>query len=287
MEIKKICIVGAGMMGHQIAQLAAMNGHMVSMVDVDIKIVQKAMDTIKGNLSKFYVAKGKMTQAQADEVAGRITGTTNLKEAVRGIQMVIENIPEILELKQQKFKELDEICAPDVVLASNTSGMMITAVGTLTKRQDKVIGMHFFNPVTVMRLIEIVKGVKTSNETIQVIQDVSKKWGKETILVNDSPGFAVSRMFVVLINEAAKLVQEGVCSVEDADKGCQLGLGHAMGPLRTCDLTNGMGVSMHALDYMREILGDEYNPCLLIKKKFAAGELGDWAGKGFYEQPKK
>ncbi len=287
MEIKKICIVGAGMMGHQIAQLAAMNGHMVSMVDVDIKIVQKGMDTIKGNLSKFYVAKGKMTQAQADEVAGRITGTTNLKEAVRGIQMVIENIPEILELKQQKFKELDEICAPDVVLASNTSGMMITAVGTLTKRQDKVIGMHFFNPVTVMRLIEIVKGVKTSNETIRVIQDVSKKWGKETILVNDSPGFAVSRMFVVLINEAAKLVQEGVCSVEDADKGCQLGLGHAMGPLRTCDLTNGMGVSMHALDYMREILGDEYNPCLLIKKKFAAGELGDWAGKGFYEQPKK
>ena len=287
MEIKKICIVGAGMMGHQIAQLAAMNGHMVSMVDVDIKIVQKGMDTIKGNLQKFYVAKGKMTQAQADEVAGRITGTTNLKEAVRGIQMVIENIPEILELKQQKFKELDEICAPDVVLASNTSGMMITAVGTLTKRQDKVIGMHFFNPVTVMRLIEIVKGVKTSNETIQVIQDVSKKWGKETILVNDSPGFAVSRMFVVLINEAAKLVQEGVCSVEDADKGCQLGLGHAMGPLRTCDLTNGMGVSMHALDYMREILGDEYNPCLLIKKKFAAGELGDWAGKGFYEQPKK
>ncbi len=287
MEIKKICIVGAGMMGHQIAQLAAMNGHMVSMVDVDIKIVQKGMDTIKGNLQKFYVAKGKMTQAQADEVAGRITGTTNLKEAVRGIQMVIENIPEILELKQQKFKELDEICAPDVVLASNTSGMMITAVGTLTKRQDKVIGMHFFNPVTVMRLIEIVKGVKTSNETIRVIQDVSKKWGKETILVNDSPGFAVSRMFVVLINEAAKLVQEGVCSVEDADKGCQLGLGHAMGPLRTCDLTNGMGVSMHALDYMREILGDEYNPCLLIKKKFAAGELGDWAGKGFYEQPKK
>ena len=287
MEIKKLCIVGAGMMGHQIAQLAAMNGHMVSMVDVDIKIVQKGMDTIKGNLQKFYVAKGKMTQAQADEVAGRITGTTNLKEAVRGIQMVIENIPEILELKQQKFKELDEICAPDVVLASNTSGMMITAVGTLTKRQDKVIGMHFFNPVTVMRLIEIVKGVKTSNETIQVIQDVSKKWGKETILVNDSPGFAVSRMFVVLINEAAKLVQEGVCSVEDADKGCQLGLGHAMGPLRTCDLTNGMGVSMHALDYMREILGDEYNPCLLIKKKFAAGELGDWAGKGFYEQPKK
>lgn len=287
MEIKKICIHGAGMMGHQIAQLAAMNGHTVTMVDIEDKFVRKAMDTIKGNLQKFYVAKGRMTQADADAVLGRITGTVNLKEAVKDIQLVIENVPEILELKQQEFKKLDELCAPGVILASNTSGMMITAVGTLTKRQDKVIGMHFFNPVTVMRLIEIVRGAKTSEETIKVIKDLSTKWGKETILVNDSPGFAVSRMFVLLVNEAAKIVAEGVCSVEDVDKGCQLGLGHAMGPLRTSDLTNGMGVCLHALDYLRENLGDAYTPSLLIKKKFLAGELGDWVGKGFYEQPKK
>lgn len=286
-NIKKICIVGAGMMGHQIAQLAAMNGHEVSMTDVSDAIVQKGLDTIKGNLQRFYVDKDKMSQADADAVFGRVKGAKDLKSALDGAQLMIENVPEILDLKQQLFKEMEEICPPEMVLATNTSGMMITAIATLTKHPERVVGMHFFNPVTVMRLIEVIRGAKTSNEAYQVIIDLSHKWGKETISVNDSPGFAVSRMFVVLINEAAKLVYEGVCSVEDADKGCQLGLGHAMGPLRTCDLTNGMGVSMHALDYMREILGDEYNPCPIIKKKFLAGEMGDWAGKGFYDHTQK
>jgi len=274
-KIKKICIVGAGMMGHQIAQLAAMNGHEVSMTDVSDAIVQKGLDTIKGNLQRFYVDKDKMSQADADAVFGRVKGAKDLKSALDGAQLMIENVPEILDLKQQLFKEMEEICPPEMVLATNTSGMMITAIATLTKQPERVVGMHFFNPVTVMRLIEVIRGAKTSNEAYQVIIDLSHKWGKETISVNDSPGFAVSRLFVVLINEAAKLVYEGICSVEDADKGCQLGLGHAMGPLRTCDLTNGMGVSMHALEYMREILGDEYNPCPIIKKKFLAGELGD------------
>ena len=286
-SIKKICIVGSGMMGHQIAQLAAMNGHEVSMTDVDSTVVQKGMDTVKKNLQKFYVEKGKMSQADADAVLGRLSAAKDLKSGLQGAQMMIENVPEILDLKQQLFKEMDEICSPDVVLATNTSGMMITAIATLTKHPERVVGMHFFNPVTVMKLIEVIKGTKTSPEAYQAIIDISEKWGKETITVNDSPGFAVSRLFVVLINEAAKLVYEGICSVEDADKGCQLGLGHAMGPLRTCDLTNGMGVSMHALDYMREILGDEYNPSPMIKKKFLAGELGDWAGKGFYDHTNK
>jgi len=286
-NIKKICILGAGMMGHQIAQLAAMNGHEISMTDVDYSVVEKGLDNIKKNLQKFYVDKDKMSQADADAVMGRISGAKDLKSALSGAQMMIENVPEILEMKQQLFKEMDEICAPDVILATNTSGMMITAIATLTKNPERVVGMHFFNPVTIMKLIEVIRGVKTSDEAHQVIIDISKKWGKETITVNDSPGFAVSRLFVVLINEAAKLVSEGICSVEDVDKGCQLGLGHAMGPLRTCDLTNGMGVSMHALEYMREILGDEYNPAPIIKKKFLAGEFGDWAGKGFYDHTQK
>lgn len=286
-NIKKICILGAGMMGHQVAQLAAMNGHEVSLTDVDDAVVQKGLDTIKGNLQRFYVDKGKMSQADADAVLGRIKGVKDLKTALNGVQLMIENVPEVLELKQQLFKEMDEICPPEVVLASNTSGMMITAIATLTKHPERVVGMHYFNPVTVMKLIEVIRGTKTSDEAYQVIIDLSQKWGKETITVNDSPGFAVSRLFVVLINEAAKLVYEGICSVEDIDKGCQLGLGHAMGPLRTCDLTNGMGVSMHALEYMREVLGDEYNPCPIIKKKFLAGEHGDWAGKGFYDHSKK
>ena len=286
-KIKKICILGAGMMGHQVAQLAAMNGHEVSMTDVSDTIVQKGLDTIRGNLQRFYVDKGKMTQADADAVFGRVKGAKDLKTALDGAQLMIENVPEVLELKQQVFKEMDEICPPEIILATNTSGMMITAIATLTKHPERVVGMHYFNPVTVMRLIEVIRGAKTSDEAYQVIIDLSHKWGKETITVNDSPGFAVSRLFVVLINEAAKLVHEGICSVEDIDKGCQLGLGHAMGPLRTCDLTNGMGVSMHALEYMREVLGDEYNPCPIIKKKFLAGEHGDWAGKGFYDHSQK
>jgi len=283
MEVKKICVLGTGMMGYQLSQLAAMNGYEVSMVDIESRILQRALDRISENLKKFYVDKGKMTQGKMDTILGRIKGTTDLKEAVKGVQVVIESIPEELELKQRAFKELDELCASETVLASNTSSLMITAIGSLTKRQDKVIGMHFFNPVTVMRLVEIIRGAKTSDETYEVIKDLAAKFGKETITVNDSPGFVVSRLYLVLCNEAAKLIYEGVCSAEDIDKGCQLGLGHAMGPLRTLDLVNAMGTATHALDYMRETLGDQYKPCLLIRKKALAGELGQWAGKGFYD----
>ena len=286
MEIKKICVLGAGMMGHQIAQLSAMKGYQVSMVDISDEIVKNGLNRISGNLKKFYVDKGKMPQAEADAVLGRIKGTTSLKEAARDVQLVIENVTEELELKQRLFKDLDEICPPEAVLASNTSSLMITAIGALTNRKEKVIGMHFFNPVTQMRLIEVIRGAKTSDETYKVILDLSAKFGKETITVNDSPGFAVTRLFVVLVNEAAKLVAEGVCTAEDADKGCRLGLGHAMGPLKTSDISNGMGVVMHVLDYLRDVLGDEYNASLLVKKKFLAGELGDWEGKGFYETKK-
>jgi len=286
-SIKKICIVGSGIMGHQIAQLAAMNGHEVSMTDVDSAVVQKGLDAIKKNLQKFYVEKDKMSQADADAVLGRLSAAKDIKTGLQGAQMMIENVPEILDLKQQLFKEMDEICSPDVILATNTSGMMITAIATLTRHPERVVGMHFFNPVMMMKLIEVIKGAKTSPEAYQVIIDLSQKWGKETITVNDSPGFAISRLFVVLINEAAKLVYEGICSAEDVDKGCQLGLGHAMGPLRSSDLTNGMGLAAHALEYLREILGDEYNACPLIKKKFLAGEVGDSVGKGFYDHTKK
>jgi len=191
-----------------------------------------------------------------------------------------------MELKQQVFKELDELCPPETILASNTSSLSITAIGSLTKRQDKVIGMHFFNPVAVMRLIEIIRGAKTSDETYAVISDLSAKLGKETISVNDSPGFVVTRLFVVLSNEAAKLVSEGVATVEDVDKGCQLGLGHAMGPLRTQDIGNGIAVALHCLEYMRAELGEDYRPCLLWRKKVMAGELGVKTGKGFYDYSK-
>jgi 3-hydroxybutyryl-CoA dehydrogenase len=283
MKINKVCVVGAGVMGSQLAQLLAINGYEVSMTDIEDRFVQNGMNAIKGNLKKYFVDKGKMTQEEADKVIGRIEGTTDLKRAVKGAQLVIECILEEMELKQQTFKQLDELCAPETILASNTSALSITAIGSLTRRQDRVIGMHFFNPVVVMRLVEIIRGIKTSDETCQVIKEMSAKLGKETIIVNkDTPGFVVTRLFLVFCNEAVKLLEEGVASVEDIDKGCQLGLGHAMGPFRSQDLVDGIPVAVHALDYMRSELGESYRPCPLWRRKVESGELGVKTGKGFY-----
>ncbi|MDH5364543.1 MAG: 3-hydroxyacyl-CoA dehydrogenase NAD-binding domain-containing protein [Dehalococcoidia bacterium] len=283
MNVKKICIMGAGTMGRQLAQLAAQSGYEVSMRDIEDRIVQDALAAIKANLKKFFVDKGKITQEAADKVLGRIKGTTDLKQSVKDAQVVIECVPEDLEYKQQVFKEMDEVCAPETILASNTSALSITAIGSLTNRQDKVIGMHFFNPAAIMKLVEIIRGAKTSDETYNVIKELSDKFGKEAIAVNDAPGFVAVRLFCVLTNEAAKLVYEGIASVEDVDKACQLGLGHAMGPLKSQDVTDGIGISLHVLDYLRAELGDDYRACPLIRKKVLAGELGVKTGKGFYD----
>ena len=196
--------------------------------------------------------------------------------------MVIESIPEILSLKQQTFKELDELCAPETILASNTSSLTIAAIGSQTKRQEKVIGMHFFNPATVMRLVELIRGTQTSDETYEVIKDLSIKLGKEVITSKDSTAFIVNRIFMAICNEAAKLVYEGVATPEDVDKGCQLGLGHTMGPCRTMDLT-GIDITYHVLEILREDFGEAYRPCFLVKQKMTAGELCVKTGKGFYD----
>lgn len=283
MKVRKICVLGAGTMGRQLAPLAAQSGYKVSIRDIEDRIVQDALAAIKASLKKFFVDKGKMTQEEADQVLGRIKGTTDLKQSLEGAQVVIECVPEDLEYKQQVFKEMDEVCAPETILASNTSALSITAIGSLTNRQDKVIGMHFFNPAAVMKLVEIIRGAKTSDETYNVIKELSDKFGKEAIAVNDAPGFVAVRLFCVLTNEAAKLVYEGVASVEDVDRACQLGLGHAMGPLKSQDITNGIGISLHTLEYMRAELGDDYRACPLIRKKVLAGELGVKTGKGFYD----
>lgn len=284
MEIRKICILGAGTMGNQIAQLVAQSGHEVSMRDVEDRFVQNGLSAIKGRIQKFLVDKGKISQEEAGKILGRVKGTTDLKQATDGAQLVIECVPEDMELKQQVFKELDEVCAPETILASNTSSLSITAIGSLTRRQDKIVGMHFFNPVAVMKLIEVIRGAKTSDETVQVIKDLAAKFGKETIMVNkDSAGFVVVRLFAALGNEAVKLLDEGVASAEDIDKGCQLGLGHAMGPLKTHDITNGIPVTLHVLEYMREQLGDAYRPSPLWWQKVWCGELGVSTSKGFYD----
>ena len=273
-------------MGNGITQLLALNGYEVAIRDIEDRFVQGGLNAIKGNLQKFFVDKGKMTQSEADAILARIKGTTDLKEAVTGAQVVIESVPEELPLKQQTFKALDELCAPETLLASNTSSLSITAIGSVTKRQDKVIGMHFFNPATVMRLVEIIRGANTSDETYEIIKGLSTKLGKEVITAKDSTAFIVNRIFMAICNEAAKLVYEGVATPEDVDKGCQLGLGHTMGPCRTMDLT-GIDISYHVLEILREDFGEAYRPCFLLKQKVIAGELGIKTGKGFYDVSQK
>ncbi len=285
MEIKKVCVLGAGTMGSGIAQLFAQYGYEVSMRDIEDRFVQGGLNNIKTGMKKFGVDKGKMTQAEADAIFARISGTTDMKQAVAGAQLVVECVPENIELKRETFRELDRLCAPETILASNTSSLTITAMASVTKRQDKVIGMHFFNPATVMKLIEIIPTAKTSEETYNTIKELSLKLGKEVVTSKDSIAFIVNRIFMTICNEAAKLVFEGVATVEDVDKGCQLGLGHAMGPFRTMDLT-GVDIACDVLSILREEFGESYHPCPVIKMKVLSGELGIKTGKGFYTYSK-
>lgn len=283
MEIKKVCVLGAGTMGSGIVQLFAQSGYEVSVRDIEDRFVQNGLNGIKKGLQRFFVDKGKMTQAEADAIMARIKGTTDLKEAVAGAQLVVESVIEDLKVKQQVFRELEELCDPETILATNTSSLSITAIGSGIKRQDKVIGMHFFNPANVMKLVELIKGAKTSDETYNVIKDLSLKLGKEVITSQkDTAGFIVNRIFLAIVNEAARLVYEGVATPEDVDRGCQLGLGHSMGPLTTADLT-GIDIVLDVTNVLYESFGERFLPNPLLKIKVAAGETGRKAGKGFYD----
>jgi len=283
MEVKKICALGAGAMGNQIAQLAAINGYEVSMVDIEDRFVQGGLDAIIKNLQRFFVEKQKLTQEEAGALLGKIKGTTDLKEAVKDVQVVIESIPENLELKQRTFKQLDELCPPETILASNTSSFKVSAIGSLVKRQDKMIGMHFFNPVARMRLLEIIRTDKTSDETFEIIKDLAVKMGRESITVKDSPAFVANRILHVMHLEAAKMLEDGIASVEDIDKACTLGLGHGVGPFTAMDMTNSMGIAVELGDYLAAELGERYRVSPMVRKKAEAGELGRAAGKGYYD----
>jgi len=286
-EVKKICSLGAGAMGNQIAQLAATSGYDVSMVDIEDRFVQGGLDAIKKNLQRFFVEREKLTQEEADTLLRKIKGTTDLKAAVKDAQVVIESVPENLGLKQRTFKELDELCPPETILASNTSSFKVGAIGSLVKRQDKIIGMHFFNPVARMRLLEIIRTAKTSDETFEVIKDLAVKMGREPITVKDSPAFVANRILHVMHLEAAKMLEDGIASVEDIDKACTLGLGHGVGPFTAVDMTNSMGIAVELGDYLAVELGERYRVSPMVRKKAEAGELGRAAGKGYYDYPKQ
>lgn len=279
--MKTITVVGSGVMGKGIAYTCAVSGFQVYLNDINAEILERAKNDIFALLDNSF-QKGFISEEQYGKVKDHLFFETDLETAAKDADLVIEAVLEKIELKIDIFKKLDGICSPETILATNTSTMSPTEIGAQTSRPDKVVAMHFFNPVHKMKLIEVIRGLETSDDTVRVAKEVGEKLKKETVEVNEFPGFVTSRMNCLIGNEAMNMLMEGVASAEDIDKALKLGLNHPMGPLELADLV-GLDTRLRNMEYLYQTLGEKYRPCPLLIKYVKAGRLGKKSGSGFYQ----
>ncbi len=280
-DIKQVSVIGGGTMGNGIAHAFALSGFEVTLVETKQEFLDKALNTIEKNLDRM-LSKQKISNDEKDSALSRIHSTLNTVEGVQKADFIIEAIPENFELKKKVFKEIDENAPDDAILASNTSSISITKLAAQTNRSEKFIGMHFFNPVPVMKLVEVINGLETSEETTQTVMDLAEKLGKVPVSAEDSPGFVSNRVLMPMINEAIFCVYEGVAEPEDIDQVMKLGMAHPMGPLRLADFI-GLDVCLDILNVLYDGFKDpKYRPCPLLVKMVDAGKLGDKTGEGFF-----
>lgn len=280
MSVHVVGIIGSGLMGRGIAHVAALNGYQVVMQDVSEEALLAALKTITKDLDKG-IERAKVTTDEKIKALGNITTTIDLN-TMAGADFIIEAVPEDLATKLTVFKTLDKVCRPEVILATNTTSQSITEIASVTSRVDKVIGMHFFNPVHLMKLVEMVKGLETSEETLRVAEEVAQSFGKEVVRIKEFPGFVTSRLNAVIGNEAFNMLMEGLGTPQDIDKAVKLGLNHPMGPFEMIDLV-GLDTRLKSLEYLHKMLGEKYRPCPLHIQYVKAGRLGRKTGKGIYE----
>jgi 3-hydroxybutyryl-CoA dehydrogenase len=284
-EIKTVAVIGAGIMGRGIAHAAALGGYRTILEDLLPNALRKAETEIRTNLDKA-VELGKVKAADAQAALSRIEYAGSVDEAARQADLVIEAVPEEMESKIEIFTLLDKICRPMTILASNTSSLSITEISSVTYRAKKCVGMHFFNPVHKMKLLEVVRGLETDAETLAAAVEIGKRMGKEVVVVKEAPGLITSRINAMIGNEAFYMLQEGIATPEDIDKALRLGLNHPMGPFELVDLV-GLDTRLHILEYLHKSLGEKFRPCPLLAQYVKAGRLGRKSGRGVFEYPEQ